>query len=298
MKPGAGEDAVVRRLARLAGKPGPGVVAGIGDDCAVVRPAAGGMLVLLKTDCVVEGRHFTPSHPATAVGWKSACRAVSDIAACGGVPRHALITCVLRAGQEGRWLNGVYRGLAKAAREFGFGIVGGDLSRTDGPAVINVALTGEVERERLAGRGGGRPGDVLFVTGRLGGSLASGRHLRFSPRLNEARWLTGNFPVNAMMDLSDGLASDLPRLAAASGTGFAIDPASVPRHRGASVAQALGDGEDYELVFAVPPRAEAAVRSAWARRFPRLALTRIGTLAAAGVASGLGGACGFDHFSS
>jgi thiamine-monophosphate kinase len=298
MKRGGGEDAVVARLARLAGRPGPGVVAGIGDDCAAVRPAGAGRLVLLKTDCVVEGRHFRSGDPAAAVGWKAACRAVSDIAACGGLPRHALVTCVLRTGLEGRWLEGLYRGLARAGREFGFAIVGGELSRTDGPAVINVALTGEVESRHLVRRGGGRPGDVLLVTGRLGGAVSSGRHLRFQPRLDEARWLAGNFRLRAMMDLSDGLAADLPRLAQAGGTGFVLDPAAVPRRPGVSLAQALGEGEDFELLLAVRPGAAEELAAAWARRFPRLPLTRIGRLAAPGVASGLEGARGFDHFAA
>lgn len=298
MKPEAGEDAVVQRLARLAGTPGPGVVTGIGDDCAVVRPSAGGRLVLLKTDCVVEGRHFEASHPAPAVGWKAACRAVSDIAACGGLPRHALITCVVRSGQKDRWLEGLYRGLARAGRAFGFGIVGGELARTDGPAVISVAMTGEVEPRRLVRRGGGRAGDVLFVTGWLGGSLESGRHLRFLPRVAEARWLTANFRIRAMMDLSDGLAADLPRLARASGTSFVVEPAAVPRRRGVSIGQALGDGEDFELLFAVARGTEVDLAAAWARRFPGLPLTRIGRLAAPGMAAALDGVRGFDHFAS
>lgn len=283
------------RLQRALRRGGSGVVAGIGDDCAAVKGPRGGLL-LLKTDCVVEGRHFTPRDRAAAIGWKAACRAVSDIAACGGRPAHALVTCVVRPAQTERWLDGLYRGLDKAGRAFGFDVVGGELARTDGPSVISVSMTGTVARRDFVRRSGGRPGDVLFVTGQLGNSLQSGWHLRFRPRASEARWLVGNFRVQAMMDLSDGLAADLPRLARASGTGFVIDPLRVPRRRGATLGQALSEGEDFELLFAVAPREADRLESAWPKRWPGLRLTRIGRLSRAGSGEGLGRARGYDHF--
>jgi len=289
------EDAIVARL-RAVLRRAP-AVAGIGDDCAAVAAPRPGRLLLLKTDCVVEKFHFRPKDPASAVGWKAACRAVSDIAACGGDPKHALVTCVLREGQTGRWLDALYRGIEKAGREFGFHVVGGELARTDGPAVISMSMTGEVARREFVPRGGGKAGDVLYVTGLLGGSLRSGRHLRFQPRLQEARWLAGRIRPSAMMDLSDGLAADLPRMAAASGTGFLVDPALVPRHRGVSVRSALSEGEDFELLLAVPPAKAGRLEREWILCFPRLRLTRIGHLAKRGVACGLGAMRGYDHFS-
>ena len=295
MKTKAGEDAVLVRLKRLLRRTPPSVHAGIGDDCAAVRGGRG-MLMLLKTDCVVEGRHFLPGDAAAAVGWKAACRAVSDIAACGGEPRFALVTCVVRSAQTKRWIDGLYRGIEKAARTYGFHVVGGELARTEGPAMISVALTGEVPTADFVGRAGGRAGDVLFVTGVLGRSFASGWHLRFSPRIEQARWLVRHFRPRAMMDLSDGLAADLPRLAAAGGTGFIVDSALVPRRRGASLQQALGDGEDFELLFAIDPRKAARLEVAWKNKFPRVPLTRIGQLAAPGVARGLCAVRGYDHF--
>ena len=292
-----GEDAVIARLARIVRRPASArVPAGIGDDCAAVRVHGGDRLLLLKTDVVVEGRHFRRTDAPRAVGWKAACRAVSDIASCGGRPADALVTCVVRDGQTGAWLSGIYRGIEKAGREFGFHVVGGELARTRGPAVINIAMTGGVSEQTFVRRSGGRSGDVIFVTGRLGGSLKSGWHLRFRPRLEEAGWLVRRFRVRAMMDLSDGLAADLPRLAAASGTGFVVDPGSVPRRRGVSIGQALGEGEDFELLFAIRPGDAARLEEAWHRHFPGLGLTRIGTLARPGVREGLGGARGFDHF--
>ena len=290
------EDEVVARLRKVLRRPD--VTVGIGDDCAAVPGPRRGQLLLLKTDCVVERRHFLPGDAPAAVGWKAACRAVSDIAACGGQPGHALVTCVVKPSQTGRWLEGLYRGLENAGRAFGFHIVGGEMAGTDGPAVINVAMTGEVARRRFIPRSGGRPGDVLFVTGRLGGSLKSGWHLRFRPRLAEAQWLAEQFGPRAMMDLSDGLAADLPRLAAAGGTGFVVDPSAVPRRRGVSLQSALGEGEDFELLLAVDPRHAEDLAKAWPKRFPLLPLTRIGTLARRGTAEGLGSARGFDHFSA
>ena len=287
---------MLARLQRLLRRTPPSVHAGIGDDCAAVRSGRRGVLALLKTDCVVEGRHFLPGGAAAAVGWKAACRAVSDMAACGGEPRFALVTCVVRFVQTKRWIDGLYRGIEKAARTYGFHVVGGELARTDGPTMISIALTGEVATADFVSRAGGRPGDVLFVTGVLGRSLASGWHLRFSPRIEQARWLVRHFRPRAMMDLSDGLAADLPRLAAAGGTGFILDSALVPRRRGASLKQALGDGEDFELLFAIDPRKAARLEAAWKKKFPRVPLTRIGHLAAPGVARGLGAVRGYDHF--
>ena len=296
MKQPSGEDDLVARLRRLLPATSTAVHAGIGDDCAAVASGRRGVFVLLKTDCVVEGRHFLARDAASSVGWKAACRAVSDIAACGGAPCFALVTCVLQHGQTGRWLEGLYRGLSRAAHAYGFEIVGGELARTEGPAMISVAMTGEVSRRNFVPRGGGRPGDLLYVTGLLGGSMRSGWHLRFTPRAVEAGWLAEHFRPRAMMDVSDGLAADLPRLATASGTGFVLDPSCVPRRRGASLRQALGEGEDFELLFAVAPSRAMGLESAWRKEFPRLKLTRIGRLAPRGTTEGLDRASGFDHF--
>ena len=273
-----GEDAVVAAITR--GLPlGGDVRCGAGDDCAVIGGRRDRVWRLLKTDCVVEGVHFLKNEKPARVGWKALCRAVSDVAAMGGLPRHALITIAVARDVKLAWLRGIYSGLRKAARRFGVSIVGGETSRSPGPAFISVALTGEVERARCVTRSGGRAGDALYVTGRLGGSLAA-KHLDFVPRLAEARWLTEHFRIRAMMDISDGLAADLPRLAKASGCGFEICEEKIPRTRGCTVAQALGDGEDFELLLAVQPRDAVRIGAAWRKKFPRLPLTQIGVLTA------------------
>ncbi len=298
---GFGEDRLVRRLlAELT----PGVLmdkslvadATDGDDCAVVRDALrGGKYLLLKSDCVIEGRHFLAATPAAQVGWKALARPLSDIAACAGRPLHALVTIALPVETATARARGIYRGLGRCAAEFGVLVVGGETARTDGPTMIAVSLTGEVSPKRCCLRSGGQPGDTLFVTGLLGGSLASGRHLNFRPRLSEARWLAKHFAVHAMMDLSDGLGADLPRLALASGVGFRIDRENLPLAADVSAEQAIRDGEDYELLFAVAPGDAGALLAGWPVRFPDVALTRIGELTAPGAGTEL--PSGYDHFS-
>ena len=274
-----GENRVVADLTRALVL-GADVRVGAGDDCAVIGRPRDAHWQLLKTDAVIEGVHFLPEENPRRIGWKALGRAISDIAAMGGQPQHALITIAAPPATDFARLSGLYAGLRKSARRFAVSIVGGETARSPGPLFISVALTGTVERTRCILRSGGRPGDALYVTGRLGGSLA-GRHLDFTPRLTEARWLTANFQLHAMMDLSDGLAADLPRLAAASRSGFTLDESSIPKTKGCTVVQALTDGEDYELLFALSPRTAAALEPAWKQRFPRLALTRIGTLTVA-----------------
>lgn len=271
-----GENRVVAELTRALAL-GADVRVGAGDDCAVIGRPRDRHWQLLKTDAVIEGVHFLPDADPRRIGWKALSRAVSDIAAMGGEPRHALVTIAAPPATEFARVRGIYAGLRKSARRFGVSIVGGETARSPGPLFLNVALTGTVERARCILRSGGRPGDALYVTGRLGGSLA-GRHLDFTPRLAEARWLTANFSLHAMMDLSDGIAADLSRLAAASRCAFTLDESALPRTAGCTVAQAVTDGEDYELLFALAPRHGAALEAAWKKRFPRLPLSRIGTL--------------------
>ena len=271
-----GED---RLLAQLVAdlKTRPGVLAGPGDDCAVVVVPEGKRLLLLKTDCVVEGIHFLSKEKPAAVGWKAMMRTLSDFAAMSGLPQYALVTLIAPAEREVRWITRLYQGLQRAARRFDVVIVGGETSAIRGPLVISVSAAGFVEKKRCVRRSGGKTGDVLFVTGKLGGS-GQGRHLKFVPRIDEARWLTQNFALHAMMDLSDGLGADLPRLAKASGVGFAIDESALPRARGASIRQAISEGEDYELLFALSPKDVDTLEKKWRRKFPRLSLTRIGHL--------------------
>ena len=251
------------------------VVLGAGDDCAIVRAPTRGHLQLLKTDCIVEGIHFEPGSSPALVGWKAMARPLSDFAAMSGLPQFALVTMVVPGAKTLAWTKAVYRGLERAGRAFDVAIVGGETSAIKGPAVISVSLTGFVEKNRWVGRDGGKPKDELFVTGRLGGSLR-GRHLKFTPRIKESRWLTKNFSIHAMMDLSDGLGADLPRLARASRVGFELDQTALPLQRGCSAAQAISDGEDYELLFAISPHHSASLKKRWRKKFPRLPLTRIG----------------------
>jgi len=253
------------------------VVIGAGDDCAVVKFDGAKDWLLLKTDCVVEEVHFASETIARDVGWKAMMRALSDFAAMSGIPEFALITLAIAGKKKASWVGELYRGLNRAAARFDVAIVGGETSETVGPTVIVVSVTGMVERDRCIFRSGGKANDDLFVTGELGGSIR-GRHLTFFPRIDEARWLTANFKVHAMMDLSDGLGTDLPRLAGASKLGFAIDERALPLSRGCTIQQAISGGEDYELLFAVSPRERKRLQKRWQKKFPGLPLTRIGRL--------------------
>jgi thiamine-monophosphate kinase len=237
------------------------------------------LLELFKTDCVVEGVHFAPDCSPSAAGWKAICRCVSDMAAMGGWPTEALVTVGAPPEYPWRRLQAMYSGMEKAAREHQLGIAGGEVTSLPRGAGfwLSVSMVGMVEPSCVTPRSGGKPGDVLLVTGELGGA-ARGWHLRFSPRLWPARWLVQHFTPTAMMDLSDGLARDLPRLCLASGCGAEIEFASLPRRRGCSVQHAVADGEDYELLFSIAPARAKALETAWAQAFPKLKLTRIGRL--------------------
>ena len=221
----------------------------VGDDCAVV--ASPGGVLLLAADAVVEGVHADLSVTSLAdLGWKALAVNVSDLAAMGGVPLHALVTVVLPAGRS---LEELYEGLLEASSAFGCPVVGGDLS--GGPClVVTVAVTGTVEGAPVL-RSGARPGDGLWVTGPLGASEASRRtgvgraHARPVPRVAEGT-AARRAGATAMLDLSDGLALDVRRLADASGVGVVVD--DVPVAEGATFDEALGGGEDYELLAASP----------------------------------------------
>lgn len=268
---------------------------GPGDDCAVVE-LGNGDLQLLKTDCVVESVHFYPDEKPHRVGWKAIARVVSDIAAMGGTPQAMVVTLVLRADTTLDWLDGLYTGMQKCAERFGVSIVGGETSSAPAGSVnvISIAGTGHVEQQNLVLRSTAKVGDTIFVTGALGGSI-NGKHLDFCPRLSESQWLVGHFKPSAMMDLSDGLAKDLPRMAKLSGVGYTVETANVPISPGCDLAQALGDGEDYELLFTVPPGRTDALQQSWPAAFPKL--SEIGKIEELSRSAGDLPQGGWEHFS-
>ncbi len=266
---GRGEIAAIERIRRLLPGPGPDET-WIGDDAAVVAAPAG--TLLLTADAVVAGVHADLSLVGLDdLGWKAVAVNVSDVAAMGGAPVHALVTV---CGPPDTDLDLLYRGIAEAARSYGCAIVGGDLSGGSELAVT-VAVVGRVFPSGPVLRSGARIGDTVFVTGPLGSSAAGLRLLRAGPadpydplvvahRRPAARMAEGaaasEAGATAMIDLSDGLAADLRRLAGASGVGAVID--DVPVAPGASTDEALGGGEDYELLFTAGD--EGAVAAAFA----------------------------------
>lgn len=266
----AGENAVIRRLTAML-PDRRDVKCGAGDDCAVVATGDKRFDLLLTSDPVIHGVHFSPGAPASAVGHKALARVLSDIAAMGGEPLWALIDVVAPPECPESRIAGIYSGLTRLARRWGVAVVGGDLS--EGPQLeLHAFCVGRVPAGEAALRSGARPGDMIGVTGSLGGS-ALGHHLRFAPRLREGAWLRNR--VSAMMDLSDGLAADLPRLLEASGAGAVLDAASIPisaavRRMAGSVAplaHALSDGEDFELLFTVRPANAGKLLAQWQRTF-------------------------------
>lgn len=271
------------------------VVSGPGDDCAVVKTRDRRNFLVLKTDCVVAGVHFLATANALDVGWKAMMRPLSDFASTSAVPQFALITLIAPEQTKVEWVDELYRGLRRAAKRFKVSIVGGETSGIPGPVAISVSVVGFVERDRCVSRRGGKVGDELFVTGRLGDALKR-KHLQFVPRIAESRWLTKNFSIHAMMDLSDGLGADLPRLARASRVGFAIAMENLPLARGAKIDDAISEGEDYELLFAISPRDRSRLEREWRKKFRKLPLTRIGSLSRLSTKTNQLLARGYVHF--
>ncbi len=245
-----GEFGLIERLSRFA-PAGKGVFKGIGDDAAVL-PYTKSKYQLLTTDMMAEDVHFTRDMGAQKIGYKALAVNISDIAAMGGLPTYAVVSIGLPKARDVRFVEDLYKGMAVLAKKFNVSIVGGDTIKAD-KLIINVALMGEVEKKYLVTRDGAKPGDWIFVSGPLGGSLTSGRHLTFTPRIKEARHLVKTCKPSAMMDLSDGLAGDLDHILKASHVGAQLLEDAVPRNMGVSLKDALTNGEDFELLFTVPP---------------------------------------------
>ena len=246
-----GEAGLVKRLAKRFRLDNT-VIKGSGDDTAVLRWTKDKYL-LFTCDMVVEGVHFDLKKAAPfQIGWKALARNISDIAAMGGVPRYALVSIGLLPSTSVKFLDELYRGIQKCAKAFNVNIVGGDTARSK-KLVIDVSLIGEVEKENVVFRSGAETGDIIFVTGSLGGSI-KGKHLNFMPRLKEARALVKNFKISSMIDISDGLALDLWRVLDASKVGARIYKDAVPISSEAdSFEKAISEGEDFELLFTMSP---------------------------------------------
>jgi thiamine-monophosphate kinase len=216
--------------------------------------------------------------PPQAIGHKALACSISDIAAMGGYPTFAVVSIGIPKNLPVRFIKEVYQGIGRTARAFNVSIVGGDTIKTD-KIVINVALLGLVKKKDLVTREGAKAGDWIFVTGPLGGSFKSGRHLNFTPRLAQARFLVENFKPNAMMDISDGLSGDLNHILKASRVGACLDQASIPRQRRVSLSQALNDGEDFELLFTLSPKSAGSLMD-WQAVHKSFYFYPIGTISA------------------
>jgi thiamine-monophosphate kinase len=272
---------------------------GIGDDAALFSPRRG-YETILTCDWFLEGTHFLrDKHPADSVGWKCLARAVSDIAAMGGEPRCFLLSLGLPETHAGWWLDEFLSGLRRATRKFKCPLAGGDTTRRH-EILMNVTVVGEVRSGRALLRSGARSSDIIYVSGRLGeaelglrrlrsmGQVAKGdsrlrKHLYPEPRISLGRWLSHYGMATSMMDLSDGLSTDLTRLCAASGVGARLEASRIPT---ASKSQrfgvknvdaldlALNGGDDYELLFTVRPSKTNRIP----RTFQGVALTAVGEI--------------------
>jgi thiamine-monophosphate kinase len=308
-----GEHALIERI-RLRIPPAPPfVVVGIGDDAAVVEPERN-LLDVLTTDCQVEGVHFDQTFVGAAdIGHKALAVNLSDLAAMGAAPRVALLSLVLPPIMPVASVDALVDGMTALAARARISIVGGNIARSPGPLVVDVTVTGSVHSRRVLTRAGARAGDDLYVTGALGGAAAGlrmlsaaaasplppspeplrrtsrrdelvtnpcvMRYLRPEPRTRFGLLLGRNRAARACIDLSDGLADGIRQIGEASGVGAIVEADALPIEDGATLRDALGGGEDYELLFAVSPRMRSRLKNA-RRLASDLTVTRIGRLTA------------------
>jgi len=285
-----GEKSLIERVRRRA-RDGAAVVTGIGDDCAVLRVPAGHQL-LVTTDFTLENVHFRREwHPPEVVGWRCLTRGLSDIAAMGGEPRAAFLSMALERGIPQKWVNRFLAGLLEAAEEFRVPLAGGDTAQSAGGIQADIVLVGSVPKGTAVLRSGARPGDGIYVTGELGGSAAAIARLRegrvraadyerhFHPvaRVEVGRWLRRRGLASAMIDVSDGLSTDLEHICEESGVGAEIEVAAIPRARVGRPARQVGfdlalhGGEDYELLFASARKIPAKLAGVRVTRIGRIA---------------------------
>jgi thiamine-monophosphate kinase len=257
------------------------VVLGIGDDAAIL--SAPGKEWVTTVDVLTAGVHFKPETSMELVGRKALAVNLSDLAAMAAVPCTAFVGIVLPKTMSRTQAEALYRGIFELANEWDVTIAGGDTNSWDGPLVISITLNGLVDPGKAVRRDGAQPGDAIFVTGALGGSFESGHHLTFTPRIREAQQLQQLVTVHAMMDLSDGLGSDLFHLIRQSRCGAIVDAASLPVHPDLPaslspeerIQRALGDGEDFELLFCVSEADGQTLMERWSLDVP---ITKIGEI--------------------
>ena len=278
---------------------------GIGDDAAVAAPERGA-LEILTTDSLIESIHFDRrlSSPAD-IGWKALAVNLSDVAAMGGTPRLALLSLGIPDAMNGAEIDELAGGFLELAGNAGVTLAGGNITRSPGPLIVDVTVTGHARPRHVLTRGGGRAGDDLYVTGTIGGAAAGlswwqqhgapidgiddcvARHRRPEPRVRVGALLGRNRAASACMDLSDGLADAVRQIAGASGTGAEVDAARLPVPAAARAwfvnagidpaAAAAAGGDDYELLFAVPRRWRGRLATV-IRQSRGVAVTRIGAL--------------------
>ncbi|PIP19274.1 MAG: thiamine-monophosphate kinase [Candidatus Omnitrophica bacterium CG08_land_8_20_14_0_20_41_16] len=226
------------------------VIAGSGDDCAVLKFDKK-RYQLFTCDMIVENVDFTLKDNPYLIGRKAVAISISDIASCCGLPWYCLISMGMPKNTPVKFVDRIFKGMLDISREYNINIAGGDLSRS-GRIVIDVSMLGLVEKKNLTLRSSARTGDCIFVTGELGGSIL-GKHLRFTPRIKEARFLAKNFKVNAMIDISDGLVQDLRHILKQSKVGAVIYEEFIPLSpKARNLSDALKSGEEFELLFTLP----------------------------------------------
>lgn len=248
----------------------------IGDDAAVIKfPEK--HLLLFTSDMLIEGVHFDLKTASWgAIGHKALARNVSDIAAMGGAPKYATVSLGLPKNYNLKNIKALYNGIKKTARKFGVLIAGGDVSSSK-KLIINIALIGLAKKAEITYRDTAKKGELIFVTGKLGGSI-KGKHLSFTPRLKEARYLVEKFKPTSMIDLSDGLARDLGHIIGQSNVGARLYKENIPiAKESSSIKNALYDGEDFELLFTIEKKKADKLIKSWPKSF-KLKVSEIGVI--------------------
>jgi thiamine-monophosphate kinase len=241
-----GEFGLIERFRRKI-KNNSSVIKGSGDDCAVLKFDRDNYQ-LFTCDMIVEGVDFLKTADLRLVGAKALGISVSDIAACGGIPKHAVVALGLPKNMPVHQIDLLAKRLLKPAKKFDINIVGGDISSSH-RLVIDVSMLGVVSKDKLCLRQGAKAGDIIMVTGEFGGAI-KGKHLKFTPRLKESQFLVNNFKINSMIDVSDGLIQDLGHILEASGAGAVLYESLIPLSRQAQgIQEALCSGEEFELLF-------------------------------------------------